>query len=34
MLGNVLDPSHWAVRFRRMPKDVELVKNIAVAAKL
>tara|TARA_Y100000389_G_C17423184_1_gene497983 strand:- start:932 stop:1570 length:639 start_codon:yes stop_codon:yes gene_type:complete len=34
MLGNVLDPTHWAVRFRRMTKDVELVKNIAVAAKL
>jgi len=28
MLGSVLDPSHWAMRFKRQPKDVEFVKNI------
>ena len=34
MLGNVLDPSHWAMRFKRTPKDVELVKQVAQEAKL
>jgi hypothetical protein len=34
MLNNVLDPSHWAMRFKRNPKDVELVKSIAKEAKL
>lgn len=28
MLTNVLDPQHWAVRFKRQPKDVELVKQV------
>jgi len=34
MLTVVLDPKHWALRFKRQPKDVELVKNIAQEAKL
>ena len=27
MLGAVLDPSHWALRFKRQPKDVEFAKQ-------
>lgn len=34
MLGNVLDPQHWAVRFKRHVKDVELVKQVAKEAGL
>ena len=34
MLGNVLDPQHWALRFKRQPKDVELVKQIVKEATL
>ena len=34
MLGAVLDPSHWALRFKRQPKDVELVKQVAREANL
>ena len=34
MLNNVLDPQHWALRFKRQPKDVELVKQIVKEAKL
>jgi len=34
MLGNVLDPSHWAMRFKRQPKDIELIKDIAKKAML
>jgi hypothetical protein len=34
MLGNVLDPQHWALRFKRQPSDVELVKQIVKEAKI
>ena len=34
MLANVLDPQHWAMRFKRSPKDVELVKEVCRNAKL
>jgi hypothetical protein len=34
MLTNILNPQHWALRFRRQPNDVELVKNIAKEANL
>jgi len=34
MLNNVLDPQHWALRFKRQPKDVELVKQVVKEAKL
>ena len=28
MIYHVLDPSHWSMRFKRNPKDVELVKEV------
>ena len=34
MLGTVLEPSHWAMRFKRNPRDVELVKQVAKEAQL
>ena len=34
MLTVVLDPKHWALRFKRQPKDVELVKQVAKKAGL
>ena len=34
VLGNVLDPSHWAMRFKRLPNDVQLVKDVATESKL
>tara|TARA_B100001287_G_scaffold254069_1_gene237221 strand:- start:6217 stop:6828 length:612 start_codon:yes stop_codon:yes gene_type:complete len=34
MINAVLDPSHWALRFKRQPKDFEYAKKIAKEAKL
>ena len=34
MLYHVLDPSHWAMRFKRNPKDVELVKEVVKESNL
>jgi hypothetical protein len=34
MLINIINPQHWAVRFKRQVKDVELVKQIAQQAGL
>ena len=34
MIITILDPKHWALRFNRQPKDVELVKQVATEAKL
>lgn len=34
LLTNILDPKHWAVRFKRQPKDVDLVKQVAKEAGL
>jgi len=34
MIVNILDPGHWAVKFKRQPLDVELVKQIAKQAGL
>jgi hypothetical protein len=34
MLTNVLDPQHWALRFKRQPKDVELVKQVVKEASI
>tara|TARA_B100001057_G_scaffold490347_1_gene578431 strand:+ start:225 stop:908 length:684 start_codon:yes stop_codon:yes gene_type:complete len=34
MIYNVLDPEHWAMRFKRNPKDVELVKEVVKESKL
>jgi len=30
----VMDPSHWALRFKRLPADVEMVKEVTKEAKL
>tara|TARA_R110000823_G_scaffold314820_1_gene444739 strand:+ start:1154 stop:1774 length:621 start_codon:yes stop_codon:yes gene_type:complete len=29
MIYNIVDPQHWAMRFKRQPKDVQLVKDVA-----
>ena len=34
MIYNVLDPEHWSMRFKRTPKDVELVKEIVTESNL
>ena len=34
MIYHVLDPSHWAMRFKRNPKDVELVKDVVKESNL
>lgn len=34
MIYPVLDPQHWALRFKRQPSDVELVKEVAKQAGL
>ena len=34
MIYHVLDPEHWAMRFKRNPKDVELVKEVAKESNL
>jgi hypothetical protein len=30
----VLDPKHWALRFRRQPGDVEVIKQVAKESNL
>jgi len=34
MIYYVLDPEHWAMRFKRQPKDVELVREIVKESNL
>jgi len=34
MIYHVLDPGHWAMRFKRNPKDVELVKEVVKESNL
>ena len=34
MIYHVLDPAHWAMRFKRNPKDVELVKEVVKESNL
>ena len=34
MISTVIDPKHWAMRFKRQPADVELIKEIAKKASL
>ena len=34
LIYHVMDPEHWAMRFRRQPQDVELVKDVAKESKL
>jgi hypothetical protein len=34
MVYHVINPQHWAMRFRKLPNDVQLVKDIAQESKL
>ena len=34
MVYHVINPEHWAIRFKRLPNDVQLVKDIAKESKL
>jgi len=34
MIYNVVDPAHWAVRFKRQTNDVQLVKDVAKESNL
>jgi hypothetical protein len=34
MIANILDPNYWAIKFKRQPSDIELVKQIAKKAAL
>jgi len=34
MIFHIVDPSHWALRFKRQPKDVDLVKEVVKESNL
>ena len=34
MIYHVMNPEHWAMRFKRLPEDIELVKEIVAESKL
>jgi hypothetical protein len=34
LVYNVINPQHWAMRFKRLPNDVTLVKDVATKSKL
>ena len=34
MVYHVINPEHWAMRFRKLPNDVQLVKDVAKESKL
>ena len=34
IISRMIDPKHWAVRFQRVPADVEIVKGITKEANL
>ena len=34
MVYHVINPEHWAMRFRKLPKDVELAKQVAQESNL
>lgn len=34
MIYHIMDPQHWAMRFKRQPKDVQLVKDVAKESNL
>jgi len=34
MIFHIVNPAHWAIRFKRQPKDVELVKEVVKESKL
>ena len=31
---NIMDPNHWSLRFKRLPADVEMVKEVTKEARL
>ena len=30
----IMDPNHWALRFKRLPADIEMVKEITKEARI
>ena len=34
MIYHVINPEHWAMRFKRLPQDVELAKQVAKESNL
>ena len=34
MVYHVINPEHWAMRFRKLPNDVQLVKDVAKESNL
>ena len=34
MIFHIVNPAHWAIRFKRQPKDVELVREVVKESKL
>jgi len=34
MVYHVINPEHWALRFKRVPNDVQLVKDVAKESNL
>jgi hypothetical protein len=34
MIYHIVDPQHWAVRFKRQTSDVQLVKDVAKESRL
>ena len=34
MIYHIVDPAHWAIRFKRQPRDVELVREVVKEANL
>jgi hypothetical protein len=34
MVYNVIEPQHWAMRFKRQPNDAQLAKDVAKESNL
>ena len=34
IIYNIMDPEHWALRFKRQQEDVQLVKDVAKESNL
>ena len=34
MIAHVIDPTHWSLKFKRHPSDVQLVKDIVKESNL
>jgi hypothetical protein len=34
LVYHVINPQHWAMRFKRLPNDVQLVKDVAKESNL